>query len=245
MKYLFLIFIALPAFAFSQIDFGKQVKKKNMKDVTFFNATDNTGNTVYGFQIDGKLVGPNMVANTTIGVTTYSNYNTNNDMDGTTVVMNNKTGDIEMYTYRKNMKEGPAFQLNATKIGWRTMFEKDKPTDQEYKVNHTFDYNTSSNYTTFDGFSIEKYKTSQAIGYFAYGRAAYPIIFVYNEGGSYYGQCIQGQRKEFGVFFYSDKSKYVGAWHQGYKEGLGFKIDANGKVTEKGFYDAGKLKVAL
>ncbi len=244
-NYLVLLLLILPSLAFSQIDFAKQVKKKDVKNVKFYATTDGEGNNAYGFKIDGKLVGPNMVISNRGEIVTYSNYNKNNDMDGTTIVMNNTSGEIDLYTYRKNEKDGPAFQIASGKVGWIKMFEKGQPSNKEYKVNHAFDYYTPSKSTSFDGFTMEKYKSSYALGYFAYGRASYPIIFVYNEGDSYYGQCIQGQRKEFGVYIYKDKSKYVGAWHQGYKEGLGFKVDAKGEIVEKGFYKGGKLVTSI
>ncbi|MFC5284871.1 hypothetical protein [Pedobacter alpinus] len=245
MKYLIIIFLITPVLAFSQIDFAKQVKKKDMKDVSFFDEIDENGKITYGFKIGGKLVGANLVADKKTGVNIYSTYNTNNQMDGTTIIQNQQTKDVELYTYRKNIKEGPAFQMSPKAVGWSNVFENDKPTNKQYKVNHSFDYYTAKNTTSFEGFTYQKYKSSVAIGYFAYSKAAYPIVFYYDGGDAYYGQCIQGQRKEFGVYFYSDKTTYIGAWHNGYKSGLGFKVDANGKVLEKGFYDDGKLIIAL
>ena len=245
MKHFLLIIFISPLLAFSQIDYGNQVKKKDMKDVTFYQTTDNSGNTVYGFKMDGKLVGSNLIVNKQTGINIFSNYNTKNEMDGTTIVLNQKTGEVELFTYRKNVKDGPAFKMSKKRVVWSNVFAKGEPTDKQYKVNHDFDYSLPRNYSTFEGFTSQKYKSSVAVGYFAYSRASYPIVFAFDDGSSYYGQCIQGERKEFGVYFYPDNSTYIGAWDKGDKNGLGFKVDSNGKVTEKGFYDDNKLVISL
>jgi hypothetical protein len=245
MKFLILFLLITPSLAFSQIDFGNQIKKKDMKDVSFYQGADSQGNTVYGFKIDDKFVGANLIMNKQTGINIFSNYNIKNEIDGTTIVLNQKTGEVELYTYRKNIKEGPAFQMTAKSVGWSNVFSKGEPTSKQYKVNHSFDYYLPRNYSTFEGFTYQKYKTSFAIGYFAYGKAAYPIVYIFDDGSSYYGQCIQGLRKEFGVYFYKDNSTYIGAWDKGSKNGLGFKVDSYGKITEKGFYDDGELVIKL
>jgi hypothetical protein len=75
---------------FSQIDYGKQVKKKDVDKglVTFENGTDEKGNVFYRFKMDGNVVGGSLLINTA-GISTYANYNTNHEMDGTTIEMNN------------------------------------------------------------------------------------------------------------------------------------------------------------
>lgn len=243
-----LLFISLLAstLCFSQIDFGKQVKKKDVTKglVTFANTTDTNGNVTYGFIMDGKPVGAQFIIASN-GTRTYCNYNTENHIDGTTIVMDGSSGETTLYTYRKNAKEGPAFKLANGKVLWNRQYEKDKATTKEYVVNHSFDYYTQKTNSYIEGFGMDKYKDSYALGYFAYNRRAYPMIHVWNDGDSYYGQYIQGVRKEFGVYFYADGSKYIGAWDSNYKEGLGFKMDKSGNVTEKGFYDNGELKIKL
>lgn len=241
-----LVFLLFTLTGFTQIDYGKQVKKKDVKKglVSFEKKTDDKGNVTFGFTMEGKNVGGQMLLNTS-GTSIYCNYNTDFEMDGTTIIMDNSSGEITLYTYRKNMKDGPAFKLANGEIAWTKQFKKDKEDPNGYTVNHSFDFYTDKNTASFEGFTIDKYDGSYALGYFAYGRRAYPIIHVWDSGSSYYGQCIQGLRKEFGVYFFDDGSKYVGAWHDNQKEGLGFMVDKSGTVTEKGFYKNGSLDISL
>ncbi|MCX7548729.1 hypothetical protein OS188_12270 [Xanthomarina sp. F1114] len=231
---------------FAQISYAKQVGKKEVKKelVSFHENTDANGNVTYGFLMDGLAVGGQMLV-TTDGKSIYQTFNKNHELDGTKIIMDRNSGSIELYTYRKNEKNGPAFKIAGGEIAWEKQFKNDKATGKDYKVNHSFDYYADKNSESFDGFTIEKYNGSYALGYFAYGRRAYPIIHIWDEGSSFYGQCIQGLRKEFGVYFYDDGSKYIGAWHNNYKEGLGFMMDKDGKVTEKGYYKKGSLDIAI
>lgn len=243
-----LLFISLltVSLSFSQIDYGKQVKKKEVEKglISFVNTTDDKGNISIGFRMDNLPVGAQLNIDAT-GVRTYSTYNKEHVMDGTTIIMNSNTGEVTLYTYRNNLLDGPAFQIANGKVAWTKQFKKGYEDPNGYTVNHSFDYYTDKNKPNFEGFTAEKYKTSTAIGYFAYGTKAFPIIQVWDAGGSYYGQCIQGERKEFGLYFFPNKSIYVGAWHKNDQEGLGFKLDANGTVTEKGYYDNAELKISL
>lgn len=230
---------------FSQIDFGKQVKKKEVEKglVTFEKSTDDKGTIIYGFKIEGKAVGAQLSIDNT-GVRTYCSFNKDNQMDGTTIIMNSDAGEITLYTYRNNEKDGPAFKMANGKVAWSKQFKKGKDDPKGYVVNHDFDYEKKQ-LQTLEGFTIDKNKGSTAIGYFAYGRKAYPMIHVWDEGTSYYGQYIQGERKEFGVYFYENGDKYIGAWHKNAMEGLGFKVTKAGEVIEKGFYKSGKLILNL
>lgn len=234
------------SFTFSQIDYGRQVKKKDVDKglVTFENGTDEKGNVFYRFKMDGNVVGGSLLINTA-GISTYANYNTNHEMDGTTIEMNKSTGEISMYTYRKNMLDGPAFQIVNGNVGWIKQYKKNRIDENGYTVNNSNNYYAKNDGTSFNGFTMEKYKTSYAIGYFAYGRRAFPMIHVWNEGDSYYGQYIQGERKEFGVYFYKSGSKYIGSWNKNDMEGLGFKVNKNGEVFEKGWYKDNKLEISL
>lgn len=243
-----LLFISLvtASLSFSQIDYGKQVKKKDVEKglISFVNTTDDKGNVSIGFRMDNLPVGPQLNIDAA-GIRTYSNYNKDHDMDGTTIIMNSNTGEITLYTYRNSIMDGPAFKMANGKVAWTKQFKKGIEDPNGYTVNHDFDYYTKRPESVLEGFGIDQYKGSIALGYFAYNRKAFPIIQVWDEGGSYYGQCIQGERKEFGVYFYADKRIYVGSWHKNNQEGLGFKLDANGTVTEKGYYDNAELKMSL
>lgn len=230
----------------AQISYGNQVGKNEVKKglISLYENTDTDGNVTYGFLMDGLAVGGQMIV-TTDDKSIYQTFNKKHELDGTKIIMDRTSGSIELYTYRKNKKNGPAFKILGGEIAWEKQFEDDEATGKDYKVNHSFDYYANKNSESFDGFTIEKYDSSYALGFFAYGRKAYPIIQTWDSGSSYYGQCIQGLRKEFGVYFYEDGSKYIGAWHNNYKEGLGFMMDKDGKVTEKGYYKKGSLDIAL
>lgn len=230
----------------AQINYGNQIGKKEIKKslVSFVQNTDNNGNTTYGFTIDGLPVGGQM--QTTIdGKTMYRTFDKNHELDGTEIIMDRNSGDIELYTYRKNQKNGPAFKITNGKIAWQRQYKNDAATGKDYEVNHSADYYIDRNSISFEGFTMEKYNGSYALGFFAYSKRAYPIIHVWDEGDSFYGQCIQGLRKEFGVYFYQNGNKYIGAWHNNQKEGLGFTLDNGGKVLEKGYYKDGRLDIGI
>ena len=241
-----LVFLLLCSTLTAQIDYGNQIGKKEVKkgEVTFVQNTSDAGNTTHGFTMDGLPVGGQM--QTTIeGNTIYQTYNTKHQLDGTVIIMSRNSGDTEMYTYRKNQKNGPAFKITNGNVAWQRQYKNDVPTGKDYEVNHSADFYTDRNSPTFEGFTIEKYKGSYALGFFAYSKRAYPIIHVWDSGSSFYGQCIQGVRKEFGVYFYEDGSKYIGAWHNNKREGLGFKLDSGGMVIEKGYYKKGSLEIEI
>ena len=244
----FILFTVLlfTSLSFSQLDFANQVKKKDVEKglVTFEKTTADNGTVTYGFKMNNKPVGSQFTIDNN-GVRTYSNYNKDHEEDGTTIIMNADAGEITMYTYRDNEKDGPAFKMANGKVDWTKQFKKGKDDPKGYTVNHDFDYYARNQGPTLEGFTIEKYKSSYALGYFAYGRKAYPMIHVWDEGDSYYGQYIQGERKEFGVYFYKNGDKYIGFWHKNDMEGLGFKITKDGEVIEKGFYKDNQLEVSL
>lgn len=232
--------------SFSQQNFGNQAGKKEVKKglITFETFTNSDGAVSHGFRMDGLIVGPNMVLHAD-GKTTFVNYNKDHEKDGTLIEMDKEKGTLELYTYRKNKKDGPAFKMANAKVEWQKQFNDDKEDLKGYKAN-VVDFGYGQNSGGFNGFNMEKYDNdSYAIGYFLFSKKSFPIIHVWKTGSQYMGQCIQGLRKEFGVYFYEDGSKYVGSWHKNYKEGLGFKIDKNGTITEKGYYEDNVLKTAL
>ena len=241
-----LVFLLVYGIVTGQINYGKQIGKKEIKKglVTFVQNTDNDGNTSYGFTMDGLPVGGQM-QKTIDGKTIYQTYNKDHQLDGTKIIMDKNTADIEMYTYRKNLKNGPAFKISGGNIAWQRQYKNDVATDKDYEVNHSADFYVNKNSPSFEGFTIEKYKGSYALGFFAYSKRAYPIIHVWDKGDSFYGQCIQGFRKEFGVYFQENGNKYIGAWDSNQKEGLGFEVDKNGKVLKKGYYKDGSLEIEI
>ena len=241
-----LVVLVFTSICFSQQNFGNQAGKKEVKKglVSFETFTADNGDVSYGFRMNGLIVGPNMVLHSD-GRTTYANYNKDHQKDGTLIIMNKQQGTIELYTYRKDKKEGPAFKMANGNIEWKKQFANDKEDPNGYKAN-VVDYGYGQNPNGFNGFNMEKYDNgSYAIGYFLFSKKSFPAIQVWKDGAQYMGQHIQGLRKEFGVYFYEDGSKYIGSWHKNYKEGLGFKIDKNGNITEKGYYEDNVIKTAL
>ena len=247
-KIIQLFFLLLTSsFSYAQLDYANQVSKKDVSKglVTFEKTTAPNGSISYGFKMDGRIVGPNMILHTD-GRTSYLNYNKDHEVDGTLIEANKLEGTTELYTYRKGQKSGPAFKMANGKVEWSKQFKDGKIDPNGYKVNHNADFYPRNDGKSFEGFTIDKYENgSYAIGYFAYGRRAYPIIHVWEDGDNFMGQCIQNLRKEFGVYFSHKGHKYVGSWDENYKEGLGFSVDKNGEITEKGYYDNGKLIIPL
>lgn len=241
-----LICLLISSYTFSQIDYGKQVKKKDVEKglIAFVNTTDDRGNVTIGFTMNDLQVGSQLFIDAN-GNKTYANYNKDHQMDGTTIIMNTSTGEITLFTYRDNILDGPAFKITNGNVAWTKQYKKGKEDLKGYTVNHSADYYTDKNTPSFEGFTIEKYKGSFALGYFAYGRRAFPMIHIWDEGDSFYGQYIQGVRKEFGVYFYKNGDKYIGAWNNNAIEGLGFTMNKNGEVISKGYYKDGEINIKL
>lgn len=236
-----LVMLILTTFCFAQQNFGDHVGKKDVKKglISFETFTAENGDVSYGFRMDGLIVGPNMILHTD-GKTTYVNYNKDHQKDGTLVEMNKQQGTIELYTYRKDQKDGPAFKIANGNIEWKKEFKKDKEDLRGHVVPPPGKYVLVKG-DGKSGFTMEKDDKGYALGYFRYGYRQFPMIHVWNTGNSYYGQYLAGERKGFGVYFYKEGGKYVGMFDEGYFEGLGFTVDKDGNVTEKGYYDDGKL----
>lgn len=222
---------------------GKKELKKGLISFKTFTATN--GDVSYGFSMNGLIVGPNMVLHTD-GSTTYQNYNKESQIDGVVINMKKQAGTIELYTYRESKKNGPAFKMANGKVEWKEQFKNDNVDLKGFVVKPAGEYAKIKG-DGMSGFSMEKYDTSYAIGYFKWGYRYSPMIHIWenSEWQSYYGQYLGGGRNGFGVLFYTNGDKYVGYWDGNYKEGLGFMIDKDGKVTEKGNYKGGKLETAL
>lgn len=219
---------------------GKKEVKKGL--VSFETTTADDGAVHYGFKMNGLDVGPHMVLRT--NGTTYSTYNREHHLDGPLIEMGKEQGTIELYTYRKNKKNGPAFKMANGKVAWQKQFKNDTEDINGFQVDAPGQYAQIKGDGT-SGFTMEKYDKAYAIGYFKWGYRYLPMIHVWDDGHSYYGQYLGGGRNGLGVMFYPDGSKYVGVWNDSYREGLGFVMDKDGNVVEKGYYDGGTLKTAL
>src|SRR5690606_23016510 len=195
--------------------------------------------------MNGLIVGPNLLLHTD-GSTTYQNYNNKSQIDGVLILMKKQEGTIELYTYRESKKNGPAFKMTDGKVEWKEQFKNDIKDINGFVVDPPGQYALIKG-DGISGFSMEKYDQSYALGYFKWGYRYSPMIHIWedNEWHSYYGQYLGGARNGFGVLFLSDGGKYIGHWNDNYKEGLGFILDKDGNVTEKGYYKGGRLETAL
>lgn len=219
---------------------GKKEVKKGL--VSFETTTADDGAVHYGFKMNGLDVGPHMVLRT--NGTTYTTYNREHHLDGPLIEMGKEQGTIELYTYRKNKKNGPAFKMANGKVAWQKQFKNDTEDINGFQVDAPGQYAQIKG-DGISGFTMEKYDKAYAIGYFKWGYRYLPMIHVWDDGHSYYGQYLGGGRNGLGVMFYPDGSKYIGVWNDSYREGLGFVMDKDGNVVEKGYYDGGTLKTAL
>lgn len=222
---------------------GKKEVKKG--EISFKSFTAENGDVSYGFRMDGLIVGPNMVLHTD-GSTTYQNYNKESKIDGVVIQMKKQEGTIELYTYRHSKKNGPAFKIANGKVEWKEQFKDDNRDLNGFVVEPPGKYALIKG-DGISGFSMEKYDESYALGYFKWGYRFSPMIHVWenSEWYSYYGQYLGGGRNGFGVLFYTNGDKYIGYWDDNYKEGLGFWLDKDGNITEKGHYKGGELEIAL
>jgi hypothetical protein len=230
---------------FSQENFKNQITKKDLKKstVTFESFTNENGDVSFGFRLDSLIVGPNLVISSN-GTKTYQNYNKDHEIDGTVINMYKEKDEIELFTYRKGLKNGPAFTMTGGKPTKKEQYKNDKIDLGGFKVDPPGKYQLIKG-DGFSGFTMEKYENnSYAIGYFKHGYKWMPIIHVWESGESYYGQCMS-VRQGFGIYAYKNGDIYVGMWDDNYREGLGFVIDKNGNITEKGFYEGGVLKTAM
>lgn len=244
-----LVFLLIIICGYAQDNQKNQAGKKEVKKglVSFEAYTANNGDVSYGFRINGLIVGPNMVLHTD-GSTTYQNYNKDNKIDGVVINMKKQEGTIDLYTYRESKKNGPAFKMANGKVAWNKQFKDDIEDIRGFVVKDPGQYAQIKG-DGISGFTMEKYDTSNsyALGYFKWGYRYSPMIHVWenSEWNSYYGQYLGGGRNGFGVLFYTDGNKYIGHWDENYKEGLGFVVDKDGNVVEKGYYDNGRLITSL
>ncbi len=166
-------------------------------------------------------------------------------MDGTMIIMKKQEGTTELYTYRKNRKNGPSFKMVNGKLTSLDQYKNDMIDANGFVVKPPGRYVRIKD-DGVTGFTMEKYdNNSYAIGYFKYGYRYSPMIHVWEDVDVYYGQYLGGTRNGFGVYFYEGGEKYAGDWSDNYKEGLGFMLDKDGNVTEKGYYEGGVLKIPL
>ncbi|WPR72807.1 hypothetical protein SLW70_06680 [Flavobacterium sp. NG2] len=229
----------------AQSNFNKQPGKKEFKKgmVTYESFTDSNGAVSYGFRINGLIVGPNMVLHTN-GKSSFVNYNLSSQMDGTLIEMDKNSGTIDLITYRDGEKDGPSFKITNGKPSSSQQYKNGKIDPKGFNPPPPGKYALQKG-DGKTGLTMEKYDKSYALGYFIHGYRNFPMIHVWNDGDSYYGQYMFGERRGFGVFFYKNGNKYVGYWDENYREGLGFLVDKNGVVIEKGYYDDGKLVTPL
>ncbi|MEZ4852785.1 hypothetical protein [Flavobacterium sp.] len=244
-KIILFALLTFTTMGFAQQNMKKQVSKKDVKNglITFETFTNNAGDVSYGFRMGALIVGPNMIKHSD-GKVTYQNYNKEHTIDGTVIIMDNQKQKIELYTYRDSKKEGPSFVITNGKPTATDEYKNDKIDLGGHKVKPPGKYVLIKG-DGKSGFTMEKDDKGYAIGYFKYGYRQFPMIHVWNSGNSYYGQYLGGQRLGFGVFFFNDSTKYVGMFDEGYLEGLGFMVDKDGTITEKGYYDNGKLLYAI
>ncbi len=223
---------------------GQKEVKKGL--ISFKSFTAGNGDASYGFTMNGLIAGPNMVLHTD-GSTTYQNYNKDSKIDGVVINMKKQEGTIELYTYRESKKNGPAFKMTNGKVTWNKQFKNDTEDIKGFVVKSPGQYAQIKG-DGKSGFTMEKYDNSYAIGFFKWGYRYSPMIHVWDDSKlfkSYYGQYLGGGRNGFGIMFYTNGDKYVGYWDGNYKEGLGFMMDKDGNVTEKGIYKGGRLITPL
>ncbi len=246
MKKLTALFLLAITVSYGQISFyNPSVKEKDVKKglVTFETFTNSEGDVSYGFRKDGLIVGPNMVLHSD-GKITYQNYSKDHLLEGVQVIMDKQSGSIELYTYEKSEKNGPSFKMEGGKPTATNQYKNGKIDPKGFKVETPGKYVRIKG-DGLSGFSMEEYDNkSYALGYFKYGYRFSPIIHVWQNGDSYYGQYANGVRYLFGLYAYNSGSKYVGLW-DGDREGLGFMVNKDGEVYEKGYYKDGELKIEL
>lgn len=241
-----LMLLLATAFSHAQQNQKNQVNKKDIKKglVSFNSSTDENGAVSFGFTMNGASVGPNMVLHPN-GKTTYVSYNKDHQMDGTMIIMKKQEGTVELYTYRNNKKNGPSFKMVNGKPTSPEQYKNDRIDANGFVVDPPGEYVRVKG-DGLTGFTMEKYdNNSYAIGYFKYGYRYSPMIHVWDNEDVYYGQYLGGSRNGFGVYFHNNGKKYAGDWNENYKEGLGFTVDKEGNLIEKGYYEGGVLKIPL
>lgn len=241
-----IIALLVVTFGYAQQNFSKQVGKKDVKKglISFKSFTNENGDVSYGFRKDSLIVGPNMILHAD-GKVTYQTYNKDNQLDGTVIKMDKEKDIVELYTYRDGKKDGPSFTLTNGKPTKSEQYKDDKIDLKGYVVEPPGKYALIKG-DGKSGFTMDKYDNgSYALGYFKHGYRLFPMIHVWKDGDAYYGQYLYDKRRGFGVYFYNDGKKYIGDWDDNYKEGIGFMVDKNGTIIEKGYYEGGVLKTAM
>lgn len=246
-KILLLLLIFSSLFGNAQIDFAKQIKKKDFDEITFKSITNTNGDVIHGFFMNNLAVGPYMLKRAD-GTLEYKNYNRKHQIDGSMITFNQLNATVTLQNYRKGAPEGGAFQLKNGNIVWAKTFKNGTSIEDNLGMYREKKANAANCIgDCLNGFGIKKNTkiNSITIGFFAFESVKYPALATYSDNGQYFGQFILGIREQFGVYIFPSGRKYIGFWKKGDQEGYGFYLDKEGQVEEKGYYKNGSLAMSM
>lgn len=248
MKKILLLILIFCSFSIqAQIDFAKQIKKKDLDQIEFKSITTDNGDVIHGFFMNNLVVGPYM-SHKANGIIEYKSYNKKHQIDGSVITFNQLDATVTLQNFRKGVAEGGAFQFKNGNVTWAKTFEKGISVEDNlgmYRANKANALDCIGD--CLNGFGVKKNTkiNSVTIGFFAFERTLYPALTTYNDNGQYFGQFIHGIREQFGIYKFSDGNRYIGFWKKGSQEGYGFYIDKEGKIIEKGYYKKGSLAISM
>lgn len=238
MKHTFLLFVTIlhSFWGFTQIS------QKELDDVSFQKITDAQNGTIYGFSMDGKLIGPSMNIKPD-GTTILTYYNKDGLGEGFQMMENPKTGMRLLAEIKDNQLNGNVFKMTGKQLDWAQTYKNGKAKKdkgQLFKSQKSNWVNCVGNCA--DGFGVSQpSKGNIAMGFHLQGLPIAPVIYIYGKD-TYMGDMRKGWRHYFGKYQYNnDGSFFIGMWEKGKRSGLGMWFEKDGSIREKGYYKKDEL----
>jgi hypothetical protein len=238
-----LLFFSIFMISLSQV----KVSNKDIENLIFSSYNDARGNTQYGFYLNDKPIGPHKTILSS-GETVYMEYNENENFDGFNLFIETAK-ETATFAYANDGKlHNSTFQLKGIDLVYA--YEYKKPGGKAEDIGGAYKAKLKTQDAClgncYDGFGLKQYKKDNyAFSFFGYGRKFWTTYHIFPSGDVYRGACILNLREEFGVYTYANGTEYIGQWKKGEKQGLGFVLDKEGRVIEKGIYKDNTLKTAL
>lgn len=233
MKNLLIAFLMLSSFFCTA-----QVAEKDLDLVSFIAMEDGQGGFIYGFDLNGKLIGPNYNIKGD-GTKTYNFFSIENLINGFQMVEIPATGVTLLTEAKDNQMHGNAFRMVGNELEWAQTYknnEIDKVVEVAYTSGGSNRVNCRGN--CINGFGLFQTDDGQLIlGYFNKSQPTTPVIHIFKSNSMYQGAMNKWEREGFGKYTYAnDGSYYIGMWRKNKREGLGIWFNSDGSLKSKGYY---------
>lgn len=222
-----------------------QIKKKDLDEVNYVETDDGEGGVIYGFSMNGKLVGPNYHIKSN-GMRIYTYFDDEGVAQGVQILTDN-SGMMLLAQMRDGKMHGNAFKMTGDQLNWAREYKKGEiksDESQDYKNKLRKMANCIGN--CMGGFGMKSTSEKNfVIGFFHSGGLDAPAVYFYDKD-RYMGEMKKKtyMRDGFGTYkFSSGNSLYMGMWKKNERHGLGIWFNEDGSIYKKGYFKNDKLIV--